>query len=287
MNQKISLELRGGIGNQLFGIATALFLIQRFDKTIRVSTSNIDRNHSVTGSKVERMGFPKEIFLTRYEMTKSRTKRKISLRNHPLVIIEEDAGASFEEKNEKLIKSIKSHHGSCEILITGFFQDFAYADSISNFHEYVKLENPTINLPENFIAVHIRLSDYQNHKSTLGILATKYYRDAVKLALDKFDLPVLIFSDDIATARYMFDVNPGEDFKFMNSTSMKDPLTTFNVLARANVMILSNSTFSYWAAYLNKNAQLIIYPSELRRDGCDAIKNIPKFWTSVQSVWQD
>ena len=287
MAKKISLALRGGLGNQLFGVATALYLKQALNINIRVSTLNIDKGHSVRGSNVRRMAFPKGIFLTRCEIMQSRVKRKINFRNRLLVVIEEDAAVNFNEKNEKLIISIKSLREPGEILITGFFQDFAYANSISNFHKYINLEDPTVNLPKNFIAVHIRLSDYQNHISTLGILATKYYNDAIKLALEKFDLPVLIFSDDIEAARKMLDLNPEENIKFMTAASMKDPLTTFKVLARANVMILSNSTFSYWAAYLNKNAQIIIYPNDFRRDGCDAIKNIPKYWTPMPSIWKD
>jgi hypothetical protein len=287
MVEKISLELRGGLGNQLFGVATALYFKQALDITIRISTLNIDKSHSARGSNVQRMAFPKGTFLTRREKQIIRVKSKINYWNQPPFIVKEEMEANFEERNKKLIESIKRHRESGEILIKGFFQDFAYADSIPNLHRYTDLGNPAIKLPKNFIAVHIRLSDYQNHINTLGVLAMKYYNDAIKLALERIDLPILIFSDDIEAARNMIDIRPPVDITFMNSKSMKDPLNTFWALTRANVMILSNSTFSYWAAYLNNNAQFIFYPNQFRRDGGEAIKNIPKHWTPLPSLWQE
>jgi len=60
-------------------------------------------------------------------------------------------------------------------------------------------------------------------------------------------------SDDIDFARTEFTHIPNSEF------SQSDMITDFQIIMNADVSILSNSSFAWWAAYLNPKKNKIIY----------------------------
>ena len=65
-----------------------------------------------------------------------------------------------------------------------------------------------------------------------------------------------IVTDDPEAAFAMFP----ED-RMMYCYSDNNPVNDFRRLKSANYLVLNNSSFSWWAAYLNQNAKTIIAPS--------------------------
>ena len=114
-----------------------------------------------------------------------------------------------------------------------------------------KLQSMNISIDENLCVINFRGGEYRSIPNV--ILNPKYWSDAINLMKGKNPkMKFLVISDDPGTAkRYMpFDipilhVDIGFDFYVVN---------------QAKNLIISNSTFGWWAAWLNTNSDFIIAP---------------------------
>lgn len=128
----------------------------------------------------------------------------------------------------------------------------------------------------NSISLHVRRGDYVNNKGFGGICNLKYYERAIELARSECNnVPsFFVFSNDkewcennikpmIDDFQYIFvDWNMGEN-SFLDMYLMS--------LCRIN--IIANSSFSWWAAYLNKNIQkIVIAPRQWQNGKNDGVK---------------
>lgn len=120
----------------------------------------------------------------------------------------------------------------------------------------------------NQVAIHIRRGDYVGSDFHFNLWATEYYRKAIDMFPDdKF----LIFCQDrqgedrdIRDKEWCVDYFTnlvGKDrFEMWNSDNEIDDM---NTMASCKHQIIANSTFSWWAAYLNPNPnKKVIAPSE-------------------------
>lgn len=106
------------------------------------------------------------------------------------------------------------------------------------------------------VSIHVRRGDYlvAPHSSYhINLAATSYYDDAIKMFPgDKF----LVFSDDIEWCRQNF---VGDEFEFSEG---KTEIEDMNLMAACKHNIIANSTFSWWAAWLNNNPHKIVVVPE-------------------------
>lgn len=112
-------------------------------------------------------------------------------------------------------------------------------------------------LPGAYNAIHLRRTDYKGFtvKGLQGddfTLPLAYYDQA--LALLGQDLPLVIVSDDPAYCQQVY----GHINQVVVST--EDAITDFQILRHASKLVISNSTFAWWAAWLNADAQAIYCP---------------------------
>lgn len=113
----------------------------------------------------------------------------------------------------------------------------------------------------NSVGVHIRRGDYV----TLGLIACniKYYEACIKNMNEmEKDAVFFVFSDDIPWVRENLHVDAKIVFVDNNNPSPED----MRLLYSCNHFIMSNSTFSWWGAFLGK------YPT--KKVMC------PRFWDS-------
>jgi hypothetical protein len=108
--------------------------------------------------------------------------------------------------------------------------------------EYSELKK--IIIKSNSVSVHVRRGDYLN-KENHHVLPLEYYKKALKLIQSlKGDCKVFVFSDDIFWCKKQFS-----DVYFVQ---LNDYLE-FELMRFCTHNIIANSTFSWWAAYLNEN----------------------------------
>ena len=212
----LDLGKYGRLGNQMFQIASTIGL-------------GVENGHSIC--------FPVWPYSDFFKNPMSQDEN-LSQKYFFIPIIEK--GTRYREY---VISSIGDYN------LSGYFQSWKYFDQhrdLIKFFFEPKVE--TIPANHNKVAVHIRRGDYIDLQHVhVNLWEDGYYHKAFEFFGDK---TFNIFSDDIS---WCIDTLPDEfpdlDFHFI------DPYRDINdlfYLSSFKNMIISNSSFSWWAAYLNK-----------------------------------
>ena len=153
------------------------------------------------------------------------------------------------------------------IILDGYYQRVQYLDrskildafSLSDKRraEYEVTFGEWLN-KEDVTAIHVRRGDYLRLSHCHPFVGKKYFKDCLARLPQVRNF--MVFSDDIEWCKSFFpDKFPDRRFKFVEGTNMVDDLY-LQSLCKNN--IISNSSFSWWAAYLNKNpTKIILAPS--------------------------
>ena len=82
-----------------------------------------------------------------------------------------------------------------------------------------------------------------------------YYSKAIDYVRRNFENPVFfIFSDDIAWSKdFLKDFEC--DFNFVDINSENDSYFDMNLMSKCKINIIANSTFSWWASFINTHPQ--------------------------------
>ncbi len=124
----------------------------------------------------------------------------------------------------------------------------------------------------DMVAIHVRRGDYVNNPFYVDLTSTKYYEKAMK----KFPLETnfLVFSDDIEWCKTYFI---GNEFSFQErGTEVND----IALMADCKGIIIANSSFSWWGAYLGDKNKKVVAPKEWYTDLEERTK-CPKTWIRV------
>jgi hypothetical protein len=140
------------------------------------------------------------------------------------------------------------------LLLKGHYQSEKYF--INNKEHIINLFKPTEiieqiileKLPDiqNSSSIHIRRGDYLNFPKHHPQQTLDYYMSAINLL--GVDRNYLIFSDDLNGVKTMFDFLPNKQF-----ISLGKNYLDLYAISMCEHNIISNSTFGWWGAYLNKN----------------------------------
>lgn len=251
----VLIRLKGGLGNQLFQYYTAYNLSKSkgYDLILDISDlekdnlrkfelRNLDINLKIIKSKWERIYF---ILL----------KSLLSL-NSPYFHKEKE-----EFSYDKEIKEIKK-----SLILNGYYQNETYFTDISiSIREDFKNNSKEIKDLDIFneiqktlsVALHIRRGDYINSISTNNIHGAcdiKYYHEAIK-KFSHLNPVYFVFSDDIEWCKRNLKI---ENRVYYVSENAYSDYIEFLLMQNCKHFIISNSTFSWWAAWLSSNDQKII-----------------------------
>ncbi len=115
------------------------------------------------------------------------------------------------------------------------------------------------------VAVHFRRGDYinsQKGKNLFGALPSSYYVRALNEVKRNVKSPVLyVFSDEPDWVRKNIDLN-GFEVVWATEHSKGLPYLEFQMMRLCRHIICANSTFSWWAAWLNSNSSALILGPE-------------------------
>jgi hypothetical protein len=177
--------------------------------------------------------------------------------------------------------------------LDGYWQSHRYFERISNLlHDEFKLKEDSVEhnygleceiKDSTSIGVHIRRGDYvTNIKSAKyhGICSMDYYNDSFEYMSKIISNPkYFIFSDDINWAINNIKIN--YPIRFI-STNMKIPHYDLSLLSLCKHQIIANSSFSWWAAWLNKNLnKIVIAPKKWFTKDKDANDLCPTNWIKL------
>ena len=129
------------------------------------------------------------------------------------------------------------------------------------------------------IAVHIRITDYLKYGKRDISLPVEYFKKRLN-SIENLELyKVFFISDDISYVRTVFPEQP--NFIFSENNEIID----FQIVQNADIAIISNSSFSWWAAYLGKKDNLVMAPKNWL--GFRLNKEHPKGIMTSRFTWHD
>ena len=132
--------------------------------------------------------------------------------------------------------------------LVGYFRSYLYWQGYDDIIKSLLTPINTFPIKWGTTSIHIRHGDYKQFEDCHPILKMDYYQKAMDMIKSQ---RYLIVSDDIAWCKQNFI---GEQFQF----SEADEITDLSLQVACENNILSNSSFSWWGAYLNKNPSKIV-----------------------------
>lgn len=143
-----------------------------------------------------------------------------------------------------------------------------------SFEELTHLQNGP------FVSVHIRLDDWIEGDFCLWKDEYKhYYKEAFDLFPD--NATFLVFSGNSLFSCLFFETNfPEKNVVFVDES---DVVELF-LMAKCDHNIIVNSTFSWWGAYLNQNlSKIVVSPKEWHfNESSDRPGYLPDDWVTIQ-----
>lgn len=292
----VEIVLAGGLGNQLFQLAAG----------ICSQDSSLIINDSLTKLTFTEHGMPQALELMEehnFEISELKAnyfRKKFvnialricgsnmcSLRKILLSFVLERIGSllfpGYSLYIERLPK--RNSQSSKKSLLIGYFQTPEHIEQnqakIFNQISHLKLEE--INSVEEIeVAVHIRGGDYRLEPK-LGLLSQQYYKKSIQELNVNLQFSSLhVFTNDLEYAEEILEGLQYENV-ILHLAENEDLFQSFYLMSKAENLVISNSSFAWWAGFLGScQGSKIIFPrpwfKQLKIDNL-GLKN----WTSEKS----
>lgn len=241
----IIVKFQGRLGNQMFQYASALSMSKKFKTFFLIDNSINSAFLKYFKTRILDFVFLNKVLLKLFKKT---------IKNTICQVGDEDI-----TDLEKIFKNNSYYDG--------FFQSEEYFEGYKAYlkkkfvikkqykilftNKYGQLFNDN-----KIIAIHCRLGDYLNWGSeALGgenmTLPQSYYKNALSQIDKEESYKIIIVTDDIQNVANRFD------FIVDKMIVSEEEIIDFQILQNANKLIISNSSFSWWAGYLStKNATI-------------------------------
>jgi len=296
----VTVFLRGGLGNQMFQYALGLNLAKKNNAPLVLDSVHL------------RDRFPRPRFSYRtYDLDAfalsprftplSRAANAFPLPGVWLGLDMAGIGARqlfgietvVREKNYAFDPSILAARG--DLLLYGRWQSERYFEEVKDdvraaFRFKEPLEGEAKELARkiaacNSISLHVRRGDYaafKNVERLMGATDIAYYGRAARYMADRVEDPrYFVFSDDIAWCRANIKIPAPTTFV---DDASRGPKAAFHLalMSLCKHNIITNSTFSWWGAWLNANpGKIVIAPRHWLADPAIKEDTIPERWTKL------
>lgn len=253
-NQVITIPLQGGLGNQLFQLAAGLVIGDRHpDKTVRYSDYWLD--NPVRGETSRALAIGE--LLGDQELITSHTARAGGPADRLLRrrVIERSA-------DDDALERVSSHTR----VVAGYFQRLSYVQQAwpalrqrlasSREASHRVMFRPPV---RDFGAVHYRLGDYVtnvNANSHHGATGPDYFAHVIRDGVENSGITDwVVVSDDQAQALELLrSVDLPRHTNLVTPESVGE-WSDLAVLASARVCAISNSSFSWWGAFIGASSR--------------------------------
>lgn len=284
----VVVRVKGGLGNQLFQYATGYAVAKKMNTELCVEKSFypmqklrgfklslLSVSESEIKDKICRPLFV-QVFENRYinKLLRMAGFEKMTFLNQTY----------FLETKLKYLPQI-FELSSDRVYLDGYFQSYMYFEQYRE--DLLNLFAPRYEFNEEWksycremcqvdsVAVHVRRGDYlkiKNKNDLQYVLEEDYYKRAIDFLTEKLSNPVFYwFSDDIEWVKEHFGDN--SQFKYVQLTSENADLDEMMLMSNCKNIITANSSFSWWAAWLNQNEKAIVIAPKKRFGNENMIPN--------------
>lgn len=272
--RKIVAKLVGGLGNQIFIYFAALDLARKNQRQLVLDFSFIERAHSSGQSRLDDFILDGEIvdstlIVRKLKEFRERIRDSVSARGM--------TGFTRNYVDEKSLNKTEKYAHLSSLYLRGFHNTTRHYQAVGSPGLRLKTITDKFNQLRveinDSLALHLRGGDYASHKDIFGPLSPSYYLNI--LATDNYlsaiakSRGIYIFSDDKYRSEILKNLLQSEGFKVIEISFSYDlsPAEELLLMSNAKVLIMANSTFSFWASELSPQDTMIISPSNYTRSG--------------------
>jgi hypothetical protein len=271
----IIVRLMGGLGNQMFQYATALRLAHANETEVKIDLSwylnNNQRRFELGCFRI------KESFVTHAEMARLPKIPKSRIRSvlNRLFTRIRKCGSYNIVRESKLSFNSRIMSLPDNVVLIGYWQSYKYFEDIrcvllAVFRPKKQLSKANEILRKSIedslsVGIHVRRGDYVDHRrrhKIHGSCEPDYYRKSIDYIAGRVQNPdFFVFSDDINWARQNLSIS--RDARFVDLNSASDDWMDMVLMSHCKHNIIANSSFSWWAAWLNQNPdKIVVGPSK-------------------------
>jgi hypothetical protein len=287
----IVVRLLGGLGNQMFQYAAGRRLAAVHGAELVLDRGWFDNEGRRAAAprtyELDRFGVPERtISLTQWKLAwltgSSRAQRLLGRRRRRFTALREDG--SFRVDRRVLDAPDDS-------ILVGYWQSERYFEDVADaVRERFAFTSPLVGRAAEVAAaigaaesvgVHVRRGDYVNDPHTNsfhGTLEPEYYARALDRLRERLggELAAFVFSDDPEWAQSSLALPLETTFV----DGVGDHHDELRLLSLCRHQVIANSSFSWWAAWLNANdAKRVIAPRRWFRDeSIDTSDLVPPSW---------
>jgi hypothetical protein len=237
----IITKLQGGLANQIFQWSYGKYLSEKYNTPLYLDTTSYLNQVGITKREFSLNKFPN----LKYQILPS--NRNISnLSNEPEKVRLQTISDNFNF-NEL------NYHNDSHYYLNGYWQSEKYFKEIEDtIRRELQASNESLekfsNFPinENNISIHIRRTDYVMSNGYHPLQSIEYYQKGIDV-IREYD-NIFVFSDDINWCK--------ENLQFKNMIFIEgfDDVEDIWLMSLCKNNIIANSSFSWWAAWLNSNS---------------------------------
>lgn len=288
-------NLIGGLGNQMFQYAAGRALSLQHHDSLLLDISGFANYALHQGFELER------IFNCTAEIaTESDVRSILSWQYLPTIrrVVSRSGMDVFRRKGLILEpyfhywQGIKDVPHNC--FLVGYWQSEKYFKNVASVirHEFtfkLQLTNQNADIAEqvgkvNAVSLHVRRGDYANNPNTSathGLCSLEYYQAAIKYITERVEQPVFfIFSDDVEWVKENLKMN--FPCQYVAHNKGVESYNDMRLMSLCKHHIIANSTFSWWGAWLNSNAEkIVIAPKRWFVNTTDVSALIPQAWVTL------
>lgn len=266
------VNILGGIGNQMFQYAFLIALRESLHSEVCYDASvfrtyplhngfELDKRFNITSRQATRQEISK---LTRYTTSYfwyrvyKRIPKKKTTQFEPLHCVY--TPELLEDKRNLYYYGIWQDHRYFDLYKDIIKKEFTWKESLDE-----KNKNAFDDFSSgNTVSIHVRRGDYLKEWRYKNICELDYYRKALAYIDNKGykDVKYAIFSNDIVWCQEnLLPLLKGTPFTIVDWNQGVDSYKDMRLMSACSVNIIANSSFSWWAAYLNNhNNPLVVSP---------------------------
>jgi hypothetical protein len=296
----IILKLKGGLGNQMFQYAYGRSLATKKAELLKLDLSEYTHVHQTTDT-------PRAYSLSNFVLHPDITiadQKEITRAQYPKGILSRLTNTISKKIfrkynvgwNSKIFtKNIRTKK---DLYLDGFWQSEKYFIDCANIirkeftltksfaTEARQIADKITAAHPRSVSVHVRRGDVAQNAETnpyYGITTPEYYAHALEKARELIgsEIQVFVFSDDIEWAQKNIPITYPVTYVSRPVISDVEELT---LMSQCRCNIIANSSFSWWAGWLNKHPnKIVIAPTEwITRNKSWHADTVPTSWIRVQ-----
>ncbi len=286
-NKMITINIAGGLGNQMFQYAVAKCLSLKHNSQLTLDTTffiNTPENDTSRKFQLDIFNIKTDAIIVNKNIFKKYIRLLYRMILRPLSDDQQILIFNFLLKiglPVYLTRHFQNEKYFIEIKDT-LLREFTLKSKLGD--EAEKIKNLMAN--SNSISIHVRRTDYLKQMDFFGNCSINYYQKALGEIIEKIGnekIELFISSDDIPWTKKNLAFN--YPTHFISNLALIPNYEEMYLMSLCKHNIIANSTFSWWGAWLNQNKdKIVIGPKYWFKDKTSKeLEILPKEWLQLEN----